>query len=158
MGLTISGHISGVTGSELTKQGVGSLALTNDNSVVGGGFSGPFSIDNSAGIVELTNANALGATSTSEVQTLTLSGLTTGKFNLKFNGSAATADLDYASTAAQVQAALNGLATIAPGTGQCHSLRQYVLHYLQRRHPRWHQRAAARCDRASAAPWPRPIR
>lgn len=56
--LTLSGQLSGSTGVELTKQGVGTLILTGNNS----GFTGPFTLDSSGGIVQIQNASALGAT------------------------------------------------------------------------------------------------
>jgi autotransporter-associated beta strand protein len=56
--LTLSGQLSGSTGVGLTKEGVGTLILTGDNS----GFTGPFSLANSSGIVQIQNASALGAT------------------------------------------------------------------------------------------------
>ena len=55
--LTMSGKLSGTTGVELTKDGVGNLVLSNDNS----GFTGPIVI--STGILKMTNARALGDTS-----------------------------------------------------------------------------------------------
>jgi large repetitive protein len=55
--LTISGHLSGTTGSQLTKEGVGTLTLSGDNS----GFTGQVTIDNNAGIVAITTPTALGA-------------------------------------------------------------------------------------------------
>jgi fibronectin-binding autotransporter adhesin len=54
--LTLSGQLSGATGSELVKSGVGTLILTGDNS----GFTGPFSINNNGGIVRIQHASALG--------------------------------------------------------------------------------------------------
>jgi len=115
-GLTVSGQISGVTGAELTKQGIGLLALTNDNS----GFSGPITIDNDAGIILVTHARALGAVTASEVQSIALSGASTGRFNLQFTNpsgvTSTTADLDYTATALDVQTALNGLPNIPAGT------------------------------------------
>ena len=56
--LTLGGQLSGSTGVGLTKQGVGKLILTGDNSA----FTGPFSLANSSGIVQIQNASALGAT------------------------------------------------------------------------------------------------
>ncbi len=56
--LTISGRISGTTLSSLTKEQTGQLILTADNS----GFTGPVQLGNTAGIVTITNAKALGDT------------------------------------------------------------------------------------------------
>jgi autotransporter-associated beta strand protein len=55
--LTISGQLSGSTGSSLTKEGFGTLVLTTDNSP----FTGKVKLDNNAGVVTITNANALGS-------------------------------------------------------------------------------------------------
>jgi autotransporter-associated beta strand protein len=57
--LTLTGKLSGTSGSELTKEGTGTLTLAADNS----GFTGAITIDHDAGVVIITNANALGATS-----------------------------------------------------------------------------------------------
>jgi autotransporter-associated beta strand protein len=56
--LTISGKLSGSTGSELTKDGTGTLVLAGDNS----GYTGP--VDIQAGVLQITNANALGKPTT----------------------------------------------------------------------------------------------
>jgi autotransporter-associated beta strand protein len=61
--LTLSGQLSGTTGSTFTKEGVGILTLTADNS----GFTGQFQVDNNAGIVNIQNANALGSSNTTVV-------------------------------------------------------------------------------------------
>jgi autotransporter-associated beta strand protein len=55
--LTISGQLSGTTGSTLTKEGSGTLILTKNNSA----FTGPVTIDNNAGFVEIANSKALGS-------------------------------------------------------------------------------------------------
>jgi autotransporter-associated beta strand protein len=55
--LTLIGKLKGTTGVELTKDGVGTLILTNDNS----GFTGPITVQQ--GVLQITNANALGDTS-----------------------------------------------------------------------------------------------
>ncbi|MBM3994532.1 MAG: hypothetical protein FJ303_10335, partial [Planctomycetes bacterium] len=54
--LTLSGKLTGTSGSQLTKEGAGTLILTNDNS----GYVGPFNIDHDAGIVRISHAKALG--------------------------------------------------------------------------------------------------
>ncbi len=59
--LTLSGQLSGTTGSELTKQGQGMLVLSNDNS----GFIGPITVDTDGGVLQISNANALGNTAAS---------------------------------------------------------------------------------------------
>src|SRR5207244_2969187 len=51
--LTIGGHLSGTTGSELTKEGTGTLTLANDNSA----FTGPITVDQNAGTLAISNAN-----------------------------------------------------------------------------------------------------
>ncbi|MBI3409393.1 MAG: Ig-like domain repeat protein [Planctomycetes bacterium] len=56
--LTLSGHLSGSIG--LTKEGQGTLTLSNDNTA----FTGQIKIDSDSGILAITNVNALGATST----------------------------------------------------------------------------------------------
>ncbi len=57
--VTISGKLSGNTGVELTKGGVGTLTLTGDNSA----FTGPITLDNNGGVVVIGNRLALGTTS-----------------------------------------------------------------------------------------------
>jgi autotransporter-associated beta strand protein len=57
--VTISGKVTGNTGVELTKSGVGTLTLSGDNSA----FTGPITLDNNGGIVVVANRNALGTTS-----------------------------------------------------------------------------------------------
>jgi autotransporter-associated beta strand protein len=57
--LTINSQLSGTTGVDLTKEGGGTVILTKDNS----GFTGPITLDTNAGIVQVTNAKALGDTS-----------------------------------------------------------------------------------------------
>lgn len=56
--MKLSGRLIGTSGVELTKTGPGVLILNNDNS----GFTGPISIE--AGILRMSDANALGSTST----------------------------------------------------------------------------------------------
>ncbi len=53
--LTVSGAISGSSGSMLSKEGVGTLILSGTNS----GFTGPVNIDN--GVLQVTSASALGS-------------------------------------------------------------------------------------------------
>src|SRR5262249_17651857 len=89
--LTMSGKLSGTSGVQLTKNGTGILILSNDNS----GFTGPIVI--SAGILEITNAKALGDTShDTTVQTnaqLQVSDVSSAiKENLRVNGSGIAAD------------------------------------------------------------------
>jgi len=57
--LTIDGQLSGTTDCDLTKEGSGTLVLTADN----GQFTGPITVDTNGGVLEITNANALGDTS-----------------------------------------------------------------------------------------------
>ena len=57
-GLTVSGKLSGNSTSTLTKQGIGTLALTADNS----GYQGNITVNSDSGILAITNANALGTT------------------------------------------------------------------------------------------------
>ncbi|MFO0880161.1 MAG: Ig-like domain repeat protein [Gemmataceae bacterium] len=56
--LTISGALSGTTGVELTKQDTGTLVLTADNSA----FTGPITIDNTGGVLQVRHRLALGDT------------------------------------------------------------------------------------------------
>jgi autotransporter-associated beta strand protein len=120
--LTISGSISkdpAVNASAgLTKELTGTLVLTGANSYDG-------ATDINQGVLQIQNSQALGAAGaptqvmdgsqlqfqTPRVQTVTLSGTTTGSFTLTFNGQATTS-LAYGASAAQVAAALNALATI----------------------------------------------
>jgi autotransporter-associated beta strand protein len=55
--LTLTGKLLGSTGVNLTKEGTGTLILRNDNSA----FTGPITVDQ--GILQITNAKALGDTS-----------------------------------------------------------------------------------------------
>ncbi|MFM7148833.1 MAG: autotransporter-associated beta strand repeat-containing protein, partial [Gemmataceae bacterium] len=56
--LSINGKISGTTGVELVKTGVGLLVLSGDNS----GFTGPITLETSGGILRMAHVNALGST------------------------------------------------------------------------------------------------
>ena len=91
--LKISGHLSGATNAQLTKEGSGKLILTNDNSA----FTGPIALDNNAGIIEITNANALGGatgnvtvSAGSQLQIASVTG--TIQSALKLNGSGISND------------------------------------------------------------------
>ncbi len=74
--LRISGPLTGNSLTQLSKDGVGPLTLSGNNS----GFGGPFSINNSigSGAVIIEHVDALGAPKTSELQFLTISGATAG--------------------------------------------------------------------------------
>ena len=62
--LTLTGQLSGTTGSSLTKEQPGTLILTNNNSP----FTGPVKIDNNSGILQIQNPWGLGkGTSTTTV-------------------------------------------------------------------------------------------
>ena len=54
--LTISGQLSGAQTSSLTKEGLGTLVLTGNNSA----FLGPVTIDTNAGIIDIQSSTALG--------------------------------------------------------------------------------------------------
>src|SRR5207248_2644064 len=56
--LTVTGQLSGNASSTLTKQGTGTLTLSADNS----SFKGGVTINSDSGILEITNASALGNT------------------------------------------------------------------------------------------------
>src|SRR5262249_32402490 len=90
----------------LTKAGTGKLVFPNANTYTGATLV-------SAGVLNIQNAGSLGSV-VSEVQTITLSGPLTGTFTLTFN-TRTTASLSANSTAAQVQAALEGLSSIGTG-------------------------------------------
>jgi large repetitive protein len=74
--VTITGKLSGSTGSTLTKEGSGTLILSGDNSA----FTGPVALDNTAGTLEITTATALGsgssATAVGNNSTLAISNVT----------------------------------------------------------------------------------
>ena len=115
--LTISGAISGTTGSQLTKEGTGTLFLNGNNS----GFLGPVTIPNGQGIINAGNPDALGSPITSEVQAIALTGPGAGttSFTLTFNG-ITTGNITYTGTPADpgtIQAALNALSTIGGAGG-----------------------------------------
>ncbi len=91
--LTISGNLSGATGAQLTKEGAGVLKLTADNSA----FTGPIALDTNAGIIQITNANALGGSTGnvtvsagSQLQLINITG--TIQSALKLNGSGISND------------------------------------------------------------------
>src|SRR5262249_49730587 len=63
------------------------------------------------GTVVLMNSQALGATGSSEVQTINLTGSTSGTFTLSYKGQT-TNPLPYNATPAQLQDQLNNLSTI----------------------------------------------
>jgi autotransporter-associated beta strand protein len=126
--LTISGQLTGTSGSQLTKEGVGVLILSADNS----GFIGPFTIDHDAGSVQITNAKALGGVLTSTVDALKLNNgvaappASATKFTLQFGAGApvvgvnVTTPITYTGTSADsaaVQTALNALTAITGGGG-----------------------------------------
>jgi autotransporter-associated beta strand protein len=86
--LEIQGKLSGTTGVELTKEGTGTLILDGDNH----GFTGPFTLDTGAGVVEATSSTALGSTSSvvtvgtnSQLQLSSATGLTVNQ-SLLLNG------------------------------------------------------------------------
>ncbi len=54
--LTITGSLTGTSGAEFAKEGVGTLTLSADNS----GFTGPFLVDNNGGALAITAPKALG--------------------------------------------------------------------------------------------------
>ncbi len=55
--LALQGKLIGTTDVNLTKEGTGTLILSGD----GSGFVGPFTVDNSGGVVRIQNGTALGA-------------------------------------------------------------------------------------------------
>lgn len=84
--VTLSGKLSGTT-STISKEGAGTLILSADNS----GFTGPISVDTNSGILEITNANALGSSASGTVvgtnsQLLIGNVVGTIKENLTLNG------------------------------------------------------------------------
>ena len=110
--LTINSQIIGSPNSQLTKEGLGTLVLMNDDS----GYVGPFTINTNGGIVQIQNSKALGGLTTSTFETLTLNTPATS-FDLTFNG-LATGAIAYTGTtadAAAVQTALDGLASVPVG-------------------------------------------
>lgn len=92
------------SGSNLTIFGGGKVALTGNNSYRGTTFV-------NQGVLVLESGQALGGTGNAEVQTVTLSGSTSGTFTLTFNGQT-TNPLPFAATALDVQSELNALSTI----------------------------------------------
>ncbi len=73
--LTLSGLLSGNSATTLGKQGNGQLTLTGNNSA----FLGPIDITSNGGeVIATTNANALGAPVTSDVQTFSFTNATPG--------------------------------------------------------------------------------
>ena len=58
--LVLNGRLNSASSNpQLTKEGAGTLTMTNDNS----GFTGPFTIDTNGGIVNIQHVNALGSNS-----------------------------------------------------------------------------------------------
>ena len=120
--LDLSGQMTGTTGSQLTKEGLGTLILTNNNS----GYVGPFTVDHDAGAVQITNSASLGGATTSTVEKLVLTGAATTPLDTSFALSygtgvgSTTGAIAYTGTtadAAAVQAALNGLTAINSSGG-----------------------------------------
>src|SRR5262249_13930853 len=68
------------------------------------------------GLLAIQNSQALGAGGLAEVETITLSGSTSGSFRLKF-GVSETTDLAATATAQQVQDALNSLTSVLTAGG-----------------------------------------
>jgi autotransporter-associated beta strand protein len=68
--LTVTGAVSGPSGSELAKDGAGILILTHDNS----GFEGTVAVVPNGGILQIQNANALGDPSSSLTTTVGTNG------------------------------------------------------------------------------------
>ena len=110
-GTTTANTISVPTIALGTQEGVyitsnGTTAISsNITGSAGATFSG-------AGNLALSGANAY--TNTSNTQTVTLAGATSGNFTLSLSG-VLTALLPFSTTAAQLQAALQGLPNIGPG-------------------------------------------
>jgi autotransporter-associated beta strand protein len=121
--LTLSGHLSGYSVAQLTMQGAGTLTLANDNNA----FSGPFKIANSFegggnGIVAITNPKALGSATTSDLQTISISGASAGvtQFKLTYpNGTTnpTTAAITYNGTTADAGAIQTQLNSLFNGLG-----------------------------------------
>lgn len=117
--LTISGVISdtvNTTGpSDLIKIGEGELMLAGENTYRGTTFVGTATQPNGiavspGGILTVAGSKALGASDISEVQTVAVTG-TSGTFALTFNNET-TDNLNFGATAAEVEAALNNIASI----------------------------------------------
>lgn len=112
--LTVSTGINGPTSSTLTKTGPGTLLFPTVNN-----YGGTTQVV--GGILNVSNAGALGTATTNEVQRVTLSGARSGSFTLTFKPNAAASGEQTASlrvdaiNAASVQTALENLASIAPG-------------------------------------------
>src|SRR5262249_15504413 len=104
--LSLWKNIDGLGG--FTKSGLGKLVLGGNNTYTGDTFV-------TQGIVGLQGANALGAPTNSEVQSVTVTG-TTGTFTLTFKGQT-TGPLTLGATALQVQNALQALSTIGTAAG-----------------------------------------
>jgi autotransporter-associated beta strand protein len=105
--LTATGDVKGATSATLSKVGPGTLFFPTANDYLGTTLV-------QAGVLNIGNTGALGGPLTSEVQTVSLSGATTGTFTLTFKGQT-TGPLVFNATAAQVQAALAGLSTVGAG-------------------------------------------
>ncbi len=98
----------GPTGSGITKIGTGELVLSGSST-----FRGTTSVN--SGILTVANGQALGATGSAEVQSVTVSGAS-GSFTLTFDGQT-TIPLAFNATAADVQSALSALNSIGPSGG-----------------------------------------
>jgi autotransporter-associated beta strand protein len=106
--LTVSGDVKGPATSELDKVGVGALFFPTAND-----YQGTTVIKN--GVIDISDPGALGGALTDEVQTVTLSGATTGSFQLRFKGAQTSPLVVQSTTGASLQAALQGLSTIGAG-------------------------------------------
>jgi autotransporter-associated beta strand protein len=112
--LTLAGAVSGGVTSQLTKTGPGTAFLTTANTYEGNTLV-------QQGILNVSHAQALGAGSSNEVQTITFGGSIATNFSLRFGtgpGNTTPLRLISTSTAASVQADLEALATIGAGNVQ----------------------------------------
>ncbi len=137
-GTTVAGTPNTAAPSGLAEIGTGTLVLAGNNSFTGGTYIGyvfgnvndsgtvaPSLVGSggvNGGVIDVQNSNALGNNQGNEIQRVTTSEPPNTKagnattFNLSFNG-VPTANLPFGSSAAVVQAALNGLSTIDANGG-----------------------------------------
>jgi autotransporter-associated beta strand protein len=118
--LTVSSGVSGVAASTLIKVGAGTLFFPTANTYQG-------TTEIRAGVLNISDTDALGTATTNEVQQITLTGARTGSFSLTFTppGSAVSettaplvinsADASPDRLASAIQAALEALPSINPG-------------------------------------------
>ncbi len=114
--LTVSGGVNGAASSELDKVGTGTLFFPTANNYQGTTVIQAGILNIAAGTTAGPNGpiSALGAGISNDVQTITLSGATTGSFQVTFKSGTTPARQVQFTTPATLQADLQALGSIGP--------------------------------------------